>query len=216
MERSLLLKDAHSFGFLSLHQIFQLQKPRTDFGKWQVNRLHRVGSEINKRYTNTHGSSNIKVYVEFLDHDPRKETYQKPTPENLIKLCHIEDHEEPKACKAIKIQAGFLSGFGIAENVAERLFVRNIARAFLHLLEANNVEEQADEITSQVVLNDEARCFHIFHAQNFMDYVQDTLPEKLIAINQIDFAVSKIGLGWRVKKQARAINSRDATRAQTF
>jgi len=175
---------------------------KTEFRLWEMANewLHRLGSEIDKRYTKTQESFNLKVYVEFLDHDPRKEAYQKPTPENLIKLCHIEDHEEPKACKAI-FQAGFLSGFGIAENVAERLFVRNIARAFLHLLEANNVEEQADEITSQVVLNDEARCFHLFHAQNFMDYVRDTLPQKLVTINQIDDAAAKIGLGWRVKKQ---------------
>jgi hypothetical protein len=176
---------------------------KTEYRLWEMANewLHRLGSELDRRYTKTRKTSNLKVYVEFLDHDPRKEAYQKPTPENLIKLCHIEDHEEPKACKAI-FQAGFLSGFGIAENVAERLFVRNLTRAFLHLLEANNIDEQADEITSQVVLNDDARCFHFFHAQHFMDYVRDSLPEKLVTIDQIDDAAAKIGLGWRVKEQS--------------
>lgn len=185
----------------------------TEYRLWEMANewLHRLGGELDKRYTKSQESSNIKVYVEFLDHDPRKEPREKPDAENLMTLCRIEEHEEPNACKAI-FQDGFLSGFGIAENVAERLFVRNLARAFLHLLEASNVEEQADEITSQVVLNDEARCFHLFLAQNFMDYVQDTLPEKLIAINQIDFAVTKIGLGWRVKKQGESnkFEGRDA------
>lgn len=186
---------------------------KTEYRLWEMANewLHRLGSELDKRNTKTQKTSNLKVYIEFLDHNPRKEVSEKPTAENLMALCHIEEHEEPKACKAI-FQEGFLSGFQIAENVAERLFVRNLARAFLHLLEANNIDEQADEITSLVVLNEDARCFHLFHAQNFMDRVRDTLPEKLVTINQIDDAVAKIGLGWRVKKQGEGnkIEGREA------
>ena len=48
-------------------------------------------------------------------------------------------------------------------------------------------------IEARVVQNNEARHFHLFHVQNFMDHVLDTLPETLIAIDSIDDAAAKIG-----------------------
>jgi hypothetical protein len=45
-----------------------------------------------------------------------------------------------------------------------------------------------------------------------MDYVRDTLPKKLIAIDPVDDAATKIGLGWRVleKGQSNKIEGREA------
>ncbi|MBN2466899.1 MAG: hypothetical protein JXD19_02010 [Deltaproteobacteria bacterium] len=172
--------------------------------------LHRIGNALDVRDKVTTEMRNLKVYVEFRDSDPPREGIDKPTRENLFPLCIIEPHCEPNTCKAI-FQAGFLAGFHIAENVAERLFVRTLAQAYLQLLGVEDCDAEAKAIEVLVVPNDDARSFHIFKAQQFMDYVQDTLPKELIAIDSIDDAAAKIGLGWRVlgKGQSNKIEGRD-------
>ena len=173
--------------------------------------LHRIGAALDARAEGATETFNLKVYVEFCDVDPPEDVVGKPIPEDLIPLCAIEAHSEPNACKAV-FGVGFLSGFRIADNVAERLFVRNIVRAFLHLLGVENGDGAVEAIEARVVQNNEARHFHLFHVQNFMDHVLDTLPEKLIAIDSIDDAAVKIGLGWRVigKDQGNKIEGREA------
>lgn len=159
--------------------------------------LHRIGSVLDARFGNQKQKPNLKVYVEFRDHGQPSPGEQKPVVGDLIPLCLVEEHEEPSACKAI-FEAGFLSGFRIAENVAERLFVRNLVGAFLRLLDTSDIDRVVQEIIGQVVQNKEARSFHFFHAQQFIDYVRDTLPETLVDIDPVDEAAVKIGLGWRV------------------
>jgi len=176
-------------------------------GEW----LHRIGNVLDERGEATAEMRNLKVYVEFRDGDPQKEEGDKPSIEDLFPLCIIEPHNEPNACKAV-FQAGFLSGFRIAENVAERLFVRTLSRAYLHLLGVEVWDGEAEAIEALVVPNNDARSFHFFHAQQFMDYVRDTLPKELIAIDPVDDAATKIGLGWRVleKGQSNKIEGREA------
>jgi len=173
--------------------------------------LHRIGNVLDERGEAATEIHNLKVYVEFLDRDPAKEGGEKPAVKDLLPLCGIEPHSEPNACKAV-FQAGFLAGFRIPENVAERLFVRSIARAYLHLLGVEDCDGEAEAFEALVVPNDDARSFHIFHAQQFIDYVRDTLPKELIAIDPIDDAATKIGLGYRVleKGQSNKIEGREA------
>jgi hypothetical protein len=179
-------------------------------GEW----LHRIGNALDARGEAATEKHNLKVYIEFCDGDPPTEGGEKPAPENLFSLCVIEPHSEPNACKAV-FQAGFLAGFRIAENVAERLFARTLARAYLHLLGVENCDSEAKAVEALVVPNNDARNFHLFHAQQFTDYVRDTLPQELIAIDPIDDAASKIGLGWRVleKGQGNKIEGREACTA---
>ena len=173
--------------------------------------LHRIGREFDELAVNLAKKANVKVYVEFRDADPPKKPGEKPKIEDLTPLCIISEHEQQGACKAV-FNAGFLSGYGIAENIAERLFVLNLARAFLHLLNRENLEQDAEEIARRVVLNQEARSFHFFHAQHFLDYVHDSLPKTLVTIDKIDDAAAKIGLGWRAidKNQGCKIEGREA------
>jgi len=176
-------------------------------GEW----LHRIGNALDMRSEAATGKNILKVYVEFLDNDLPKEPGDKPAIKDLFPLCTIEPHNEPNACKAV-FQAGFLAGFRIAENVTERFFVRNLTQAYLHLLGIENCDGEAKAVEALVVPNNNARSFHIFYAQKFMDYVQDTLPKKLIAIDSIDDAAMKIGLGVRVleKGQNNKIEGREA------
>ncbi|WP_245598822.1 anti-phage protein Upx [Methylomicrobium lacus] len=170
-----------------------------EFRLWEMANewLHRIGSKLDRYAGHLTKTTNLKVYVEFQDIDPPKEPGQKAKADDLSEFCVIKEYEEPNAIKAV-FKAGFLSGFGIAENVAERLFVLNISRAFLHLLNVTDSDREAEEITRNVVQNQEARSFHVIHAHHFIDYVHDTLSEKLVIIDEIDDATAKIGLGWRV------------------
>ena len=173
--------------------------------------LHRLGAALDARGDAATEPLNLKVYVEFHDPDLPKDVVEKPIPKDLIPLCTIEAHSEPHACKVV-FGVGFMSGFSIAENVAERLFVRTIARAFLHLLGVKNADHEAETIEAHVVQNNEARHFHILQGQKFMDYVQDTLPKKFIAIDSIDDAAARVGLGSRAveREQGNKIQGRGA------
>lgn len=162
--------------------------------------LHRIGAVLDARFGTTAKVFNVKVHIEFRDPDPPKYLSEKPTPESLVPLCTIEQHSELNSCTAVFL-SGFLSGFSIAENVAERLFVRHVAKAFLHLLGIANNDDEIKAIETLVVRNSDARSFHIFHAQEFIDYVRDTLPKELITINSIDHASIKVGLGWHAREQ---------------
>jgi hypothetical protein len=173
--------------------------------------LHRIGNIIDKRIEILTKTENLKVYVEFLDTNLPKELEQKPNVEELVLLCDINEHEEPNAVKAV-FNVGFLNGFSIAENVAERLFVFNVSRAFLYLQNVTDIDGEAQNLTKNIVQNEDARSFHIFHVQHFTDFVRDTLPKKLIVVDEIDDAAAKIGLGWRVRDQAQGnkIEGREA------
>ena len=176
-------------------------------GEW----LGRIGNALDERGEVAAEMHSLKVYVEFRDEDLPKEGCEKPALEDLLPLCIIEPCGEPKACKAI-FQAGFLAGFRIAENIAERLFVRTLARAYLHILGVEGSDGEAETVEALVVPNDDARSFHIFHARQFMDYVRATLPKELIAIDELDDASARIGLGWRVlgRDQSNKIEGKEA------
>ncbi|MFC1551196.1 hypothetical protein ACFL6P_01395 [Candidatus Latescibacterota bacterium] len=164
--------------------------------------LHRIGNAL-KQNGEIVTRKNLKVYVEFQDDNPPSEYGATPTFDDLASLCMIEPHEETNAYKII-FKPGFLAGFQIAENIAERLFVRTLLRAYLHLLREENCDDKAEAIEAIIVSNNDARSFHFFPPQRFIDYVQDTLPKDLIAIDQIDDAATKIGLGWRVLKRGQS------------
>ena len=112
--------------------------------------LHRIGNALDERDEAATKMHNLKVYIEFRDGDPPKEGRDKPAFEDLLTFCTIEPHSEPNACKAV-FQVGFLAGFRIAENVAERLFVRTLARAYLHLLGVENCDGEAEAVETLVV-----------------------------------------------------------------
>ncbi len=184
-----------------------------EYGLWEMagEWLHRIGNALDERGETTTETHSLRVYIEFRDGNPTKEKGEKPALKDLFPLCTIEPHSEPSACKAV-FQAGFLAGFRIAENVAERLFVRTLSRAYLHLLGVEDCDGEAEAVEALVVPNDFARSFHLFQTQQFIDYIRDTLPKKLIAIDPVDDAATRIGLGGRVleKGQSNKIEGREA------
>lgn len=166
---------------------------------WEMSNewLHRIGLEIDVYVGAATIRKSLKVHVKFEDPDPSSEAAPKPTAEELAHLCLIHESKESGACNAV-FQVGFLGGFAIADNVAERIFVFNVTRAFLHLIGSSDIDSDAEQITSRVVLNTEARSFHLLQAHHFTDFVRDSLPGALVPVDQVDDAAARIGLGWRV------------------
>jgi hypothetical protein len=72
-----------------------------------------------------------------------------------------------------------------------------LTRAYLFLLGVENIDREVEALESLIVPNDDARSFHLLPARQFMDFVHDVLPERLIVIDSIDDAAARIGLGWR-------------------
>ena len=172
--------------------------------------LHRIGAALDAE-TGSGIETNLRVDVEFCDPDPPEDAGVKPMPEAFTPLCTIESQSESLARRVV-FGRGFLAGFQIADNVAERLFVDNVVKASLQILGLDNDGGCGTAITAQVVKNRKGRQFHLFHSQKFMDYVVDTLPRELIAIDPIDDAAVKVGLGWRVRArdQGDRIEGREA------
>jgi len=179
---------------ITIHQLWEIAR------EW----LHRIGNVLDKRNEAVAFAKRpLKVYIEFLDHYLEDVCGEKPTVDELLPLCGVEPHgEEPYAYKAV-FKAGFLYGCRIAENVVERLFVRTLTHAYLHLLGAEDCEREAKRIEALIVPNDDARSFHFFQARKFIDFVRDTLSEKVIEIDPVDDAAVKIGLGWRVLEKGQ-------------
>ena len=166
------------------------------FRLWQMvcEWLHRIGDALDRLGGDWGGARTVKVYVVFRDGDPPLKPGRKPAADSLARRCSVEKHREPCAQCAI-FEEGFLAGFGIAENVAERLVVRTVARAIVGAMAVEDVDKRVDAITREVVRNQDARQFHLIHAQTFTDFVKDALPEEIVTIDEIDEAAARIGLG---------------------
>ncbi len=162
--------------------------------------LHRIGAEFDKTILNKSDKSILNVNVEFEDDLPLEEIGPKPTRDQLFSKCKVSAIKEENSCTAI-FEPGFLEGFRISENVAERLFVFNVIRGFLNLIREDDIDIKAESLTEKVVKNNEARSFHFFQAQKFLDYVRDTLPKELVEIDAINDGIAKLGLGWRVHEK---------------
>ena len=82
--------------------------------------LHRIGDVLDGLHQGSSAAHILKAHVEFRDGDPPPEPAAKPTGEELERLCVVAPHDEPGAQRAI-FEVGFLAGFRISENLAERL-----------------------------------------------------------------------------------------------
>lgn len=158
--------------------------------------LHRIGNIFDEHISLVVPPKNLKVYAEFQDDTPTNDPKLIQAPLNLVLLCETGDLQEKNSKIAI-FKKGFLDGFRVAENIAERWFVFNVVRTLLTILGYSNINEKTKVITDKVVKNTEARSFHIFYTQQFLDYVRGELPKKLIEVNEIDHGTAKLGLGWR-------------------
>lgn len=162
--------------------------------------FHRIGREFDDRYSSAENFPvvNVKLNIEFRDRDTDLEDKAKPTHQELRSLVTITPNNEQNSMNLI-FESGFLDGFRLVHNIAERLIVRGLISGYLKLFGMANRTMEIEEIEELVVPNDNARSFHLFHGRSFLDYMSGSLPKELVTVEEIYHARKKIGLGHRVK-----------------
>jgi hypothetical protein len=180
-----------------------ISEQNVEYRLWEMANewLHRIGTTLDQRFGNRLNSATIRTNLQFLDALPPDGTREKPVRSDLEKLCTVELSLE-QLCATATFDAGFVDGFRVAENIAERVVVRAMLSGFLQLTLGDLSDGILDELENEVVPNDDARSFHVFQAQGFMDYVRQLLPDEVITIDEIDDGIAKLGLGWRVRKRS--------------
>lgn len=157
--------------------------------------LGRIGTALDGDGLN---QNDIELTLAFLDAETSEDTVLKV---GLVDLEALIKVSSDKANNKIQITfgSGFLLGFRSSENVAEVTIVRTILDAVLSYSNGQASPHQLGELLDKVVPNEDARCFHLFVAQNFGDLLRHDLPKDVITIEKIPDAATKIGLGWRGK-----------------
>ena len=163
--------------------------------------LHRIGSVIDRELDEKIISAPLRVNLVFLDSVPPEGDKAKPNRAELQALCRVEVLHE-KHCATATFEPGFIDGFRVAENIAERAVVRVMLAGFLEMIMVTIPEGMLDDFENAVVPNDDARSFHFFQSQGFMDYVRQLLPGKVVSVDEIDDGIAKLGLAWRVRNPA--------------
>ncbi|TAK37642.1 MAG: hypothetical protein EPO30_10420 [Lysobacteraceae bacterium] len=158
--------------------------------------LHRIGYVIDP-ISGSGESLKLTLIFEDEEMDPRKVDVEPHS--DTSGLCSYSVNRTKREAE-LRFGSGFMDFFRIPENVAERAVVRTMLRALLTLLQVPHVKAVAEELEPQIVLNDQARSFHIFHAYQYLDYVRGSLPSRLIEIEKIDDAMVRLGLGWRAQE----------------
>ena len=88
------------------------------------------------------------------------------------------------------------------DNIAERALVESLIDgvAVLAGRELNDVERE--RIVSAIVPDNRARHAHMFHTHAFRDYVQGSLPQNPLTIDEMEAATLRLGLGWSVRNRS--------------
>ncbi len=163
--------------------------------------LHRIGTILDQKLGNRLTSTPIRTNLQFLDAVVPDGAKAKPVRSDLDKLCILKVSQE-QLCATATFDTGFVNGFRVAENIAERVVVRAMLSGFLQLILGELPGDILDEFENEVVPNDDARSLHFLQTQGFMDYMHQLLPDKVISTNEIDDGIAKLGLAWRVRSRS--------------
>jgi len=157
--------------------------------------LGRIGYALDSKGLN---QNNVEITLAFLDAETPEDPTQKAGRVDLEALTKVTS-DKAKNKIDITFGSGFLVGFRSSDNLAEATIVRTILDAVLSFSHCQTSPLQSGELFDEVVHNEQARCFHLFVAQDFGDFLRHDLPKELITIEKIPDAATKIGLGWRGK-----------------
>jgi hypothetical protein len=163
--------------------------------------LHRIGAVLDQRLRNGPPLS-VRIIIE--EDEANMDVVEAEIPESPLDYCSIELREDEKSAN-LKFSPGFVDAFRDPRNIGESALVEGMLRAFLSLAHIDDPNALASELKAEVVHNDTARSFHMFHAHELMDYVQDELPHKLIVVDSIDDAMTRLGIGWRAHDEDNGI-----------
>ena len=167
--------------------------------------LERVGRTLDEIHAKSFVEGHIcRVDVEFEDPAMQTDTEATPSIEELARYCRVKYSKLGNSAK-IFFEAGFMVGFGVDENIAERLIVRQLTQASLCLL--NLPITNSAFIEGAVVQNTDARSLHRVHGRAGIDLFIANLPISRIEFTSVEKSSVELGLGWRArdKSQGREI-----------
>ncbi|MER9863042.1 hypothetical protein [Mesorhizobium sp. M0185] len=88
------------------------------------------------------------------------------------------------------------------DNIAERALVQRTVEGFRELAGLSTDPEEVERLVALIVPDGNARSQHAFMAQDFRDWVRNSLWAAPIKINGDDAALIKLGLGWNFRERA--------------
>lgn len=135
-------------------------------------------------------------------------TFEDANPTDLRDV--VPDRDQAKALLKINIEdcavhvtakQGFLCSFRNPTNIGESLLVEAFVSGTATLTQTEIADQQILEALDDIVPSEWARDMHLFMAQGFRDFVRHERPQKTLLIEKADDALSRIGLGWRVRRR---------------
>lgn len=140
----------------------------------------------------------ILWHCKFLDidlSDPADPVPDRQKAEALLSA-HIEDN-----LVRVTAEQGFLFSFRHPTNLGERLLVQKFVEGTAALAPGKRSSEELEATINDIVPSEWARDMHLLVARRFRDFLGHRRTGKMLLIEKADDALSRIGLGWRVRKQ---------------
>ena len=111
--------------------------------------------------------------------------------------------EVDKASRIVSVVADALFEDAIfhPENIAERALVTGAVEGFARLASAKPSADRNDELVQKIAGDVSARQSHAFRAQQFRDFVRDSVWRAPITVDKDDAAILKLGVGWRARRR---------------
>ncbi len=133
----------------------------------------------------------------FEDSHPTAPDIPIPSREEANRLLEVNTSDNVVRVTARK---GFLTASRVAENIGERLLVERFVAGSCRLSSKNPSTEMVNSLVDQIVPNKWARSMHFLPAKEYRDFIGINAREKPILISKVDDALSRIGLGWRIRR----------------
>lgn len=156
-------------------------------------------------------AGSFELSIHFEDVQDEVDAPDALMPDDVQALLRFDATGEATAI--VHAKRGFLHAFRDPSNVAERALVTVMLRALLAMAGEADPERAIEELMPRVMPNDTGRHFHVMQAQDFTDYVSETLPSEVLSVDDIDSAELRLGLGWSVYEGPNDVEGAEACRS---